>query len=243
MKAFLLAAGLGTRLRPLTDKVPKCLLPIGSKLLLEIWLELLRKHRVNEVLINTHWCHEKVEEFIDGRYRNKAKTGMWPEIQLFYEPDLLGSAGTLLANKDWVADGKPFFILYGDNLTNVDLTKIYLFHCSHALPFSLGVFRTATPKECGIAKINQYGVVTHFAEKPKRPKSDIAASGIYVADRIIFDHFPQEQEALRPLDLGFHLLPRMVGRMKAYCIKESLVDIGTMASYKKAQELWKVMRP
>jgi len=64
MKAFLLSAGLGTRLRPLTNDIPKCLLPIGGKSLLQIWLEHLCRHGIDEVLINTHWHHEKVEEFI-----------------------------------------------------------------------------------------------------------------------------------------------------------------------------------
>jgi len=66
-KAFLLAAGLGTRMRPLTNEIPKCLLPIGGKPLLQIWLEHLGKNRVNEVLINTHWHHEKVEAFVKQR--------------------------------------------------------------------------------------------------------------------------------------------------------------------------------
>jgi len=64
LKAFLLAAGIGKRLRPLTNDIPKCLLPIGGKSLLQIWLEHLRQHGIDEVLINTHWHHEKVEEFI-----------------------------------------------------------------------------------------------------------------------------------------------------------------------------------
>ena len=66
MKAFLLTAGLGTRLRTLTDEMPKCLLPICGKPLLEIWLDLLAKHGIGEVLINTHWRREKVVNFLEG---------------------------------------------------------------------------------------------------------------------------------------------------------------------------------
>jgi len=65
MKAFLLSAGLGTRLRPLTNEIPKCLLPVGGKPLLEIWLELLGQNGVDQVFINTHWHHEKVESFVN----------------------------------------------------------------------------------------------------------------------------------------------------------------------------------
>jgi len=115
LKAFLLVAGLGKRLRPLTNDIPKCLIPIGGKPLLQIWLDHLCKHGINEVLINTHWHHEKMEKFISTDYadfsdykepKNKRKGS--PKVHLFYESDLLGSAGTLLANRSWVADGQPF---------------------------------------------------------------------------------------------------------------------------------------
>jgi mannose-1-phosphate guanylyltransferase len=241
LKAFLLSAGLGTRLRPLTNEIPKCLLPIGSKPLLQIWLELLAQHGVDEVLINTHWRHEKVKDFIN-RNQNVDIKRKWPKVHLFYEADLLGSAGTLLANKNWVADGQPFFILYGDNLTNVDLTKIYDFHSGHNFPFTLGVFRAPAPSECGIAEVNEDGVITNFVEKPKKFSSDLAAAGVYVADSQIFDYFPKEDIGLRPLDLGYHVVPRLAGKMVAYPIEEFLMDIGTVDSYERALAIWRKMK-
>lgn len=263
LKAFLLVAGLGKRLRPVTDDIPKCLLPINGKPLLQIWLEHLSNHGIDEVLINTHRLHERIEQFIATDYpsgirKEKAihgagadsteaknlKTGkrkkiQWPEIRLFYEPELLGSAGTLLSNRDWVDDGNPFFILYGDNLTNVNLREMLAFHHAHSLPFTLGVFRTKTPKECGIAEVGEDGLVTGFAEKPKDPKSNLAAAGVYVADQRIFDFFPGLEFSQRPFDLGFHVFPRLAGRMKAYHIEEFLMDIGTIGSYEKAQTQWR----
>lgn len=236
LKAFLLSAGLGTRLKPLTNEIPKCLLPINGQPLLHIWLELLNKHGVDEVLVNSHWLHEKLKAFLDSFQHSQLRSRI--SVKLFYEPQLLGSAGTLLVNKEWVADGHPFFILYGDNLTNVDLTKMYKFHCNHGLPFTLGVFRTAAPKECGIVEINDEGVVTSFIEKPKKPKSDLAAAGMYIADRRIFNFFSQEAASLSPLDLGYHVIPNLIGRMKAYFIEEFIVDIGTIESYEKAQSEW-----
>ena len=274
MKAFLLSAGLGTRLRPLTNDLPKCLLPICGKPLLEIWLELLSKHGVMDVLVNTHWRREKVESYIKDRSRKsevgsqkgkskgqrsevrerqrsevrsqkseeRGKIKEKPKIRLFYEPQLLGSAGTVLANREWVADGQPFFILYGDNLTNVDLGRMYEFHLGHGLPFTLGVFKVDEPERCGIAEVDEDGVVTGFAEKPEEPKSDLAAAGIYVADERIFEFFPEDAESRMPLDLGFDVIPRLVGRMKAYFIEEFLVDIGTVDSYEKAQEMYLQIR-
>ena len=240
MKAFLLTAGLGTRLRPLTDSMPKCLLPIGGQPLLEIWLELLGKHGVKEALVNTHWYADKVERFLSADYADQINNEkrLEPNIKLFHEPKLLGSAGTLLADKDWVADGQPFFILYGDNLTNVNLSKMLTFHRQHGLPFTLGVFRAEMPETCGIADVDEEGIVTGFVEKPERPRSDLAAAGVYVADGRIFEYFPEGAEGMRLLDLGFHVIPRLVGHMKAYFIEEFLMDIGTVDSYEKAQMIW-----
>jgi len=263
MKAFLLTAGLGTRLRPLTDKTSKCLLPINGKPLLRIWLELLSRNGVDQVLINTHWHHEKVEAFAEQRVKQKVNsysllvngkgkgepgrssritnqqiTNNSLTVRLFYEPELLGSAGTLLANREWVDDGEPFFILYGDNLTNVDLGQMYDFHCRSPLPFSLGVFKTHEPERCGIAEIDENGVVIDFVEKPENAKSDLAHAGINIADNRIFDFYPPNAESIRPLDLGFHVIPNLVGKMKAYFIEEFLMDIGTPESYEKAQIIW-----
>ena len=241
MKAFLLTAGLGTRLGPLTDKTAKCLLPINGKPLLQIWLELLSRYDVDQVLVNTHWHHEKVEQYISTDYAdgiNNEKIKNKPIVKLYYEPDLLGSAGTLLANRDWVADGEPFFVLYGDNLTDVNLLKMHEFHKQHELPFTLGVFRSDEPERCGIADIDESGLVVDFVEKPETPKSNLAHAGINIADKRIFDFFPPNAEAIRPLDLGFHVIPNLVGEMKAYFIEEFLMDIGTPESYEKAQKIY-----
>ncbi len=164
LKAFLLAAGLGSRLRPITDDIPKCLLPIAGKPLLQIWLELMGRHGVGQVSVNTHWLHKQVEQYVEeleGCRANISKKP-WPVVRLCYEKELLGSAGTLLANRSWLDDKQPFFILYGDNLTNVDLKKIYDFHCQHDYPFTLGVFEAKEPNKCGIAEVDQNGVVVDF---------------------------------------------------------------------------------
>ena len=237
LKAFILAAGLGTRLKPLTNEVPKCLLPINGKPLLQIWLEHLSRQGIDEVLVNTHWHHQKVEAFLETWHSDFLR------VIPYYEPRLLGSGGTILANKHWLEPGAPFFILYGDNLTNVDLKNMLAFHRQHGLPFTLGVFKSRTPEQCGIAEVGEDGVVTGFVEKPREPKSNLAAAGIYVADRRIFRFFPVleagwERGSNIPLDLGLHIIPRLKGRMKAYPIHEFLMDIGTLGQYEKAQATW-----
>jgi mannose-1-phosphate guanylyltransferase len=213
-------------------------LPLGGKPLLRIWLEHLERHGIDEVLVNTHWLHEKVDEFLLNW------EGGNPLITSFYEPTLLGSAGTLWANRNWIDGEESFFIIYGDNLTNVDLASMFTYHRGHGMPFTLGVFKTDRPKECGIAEISNNGKVTGFVEKPENPATDLAAAGVYVADTRIFEFFPKMESfnqgsPSQPLDLGFHIIPKLVGNMKAYLIQETLIDIGTPEAYEKAQEVWK----
>jgi mannose-1-phosphate guanylyltransferase len=250
-KAFLLAAGLGTRIRPLTNDIPKCLLKINNKPLLQIWIELLIKYNIDEVLINTHWYSEKVSAFFnniqnsktldveeDGKYilsNNNGKQSI--KVILYNEKDLLGSAGTIWANKNWLSDENPFFILYADNLTNIDLNKMWRYHKDNKSILTLGVLKTKNPKECGIVENDKDNIVTSFLEKPSNPKSNLAAAGIYIADKEILRYFPRQSSNGDPLDLGYDVLPNLIGKMKTYKINELLIDIGTMESFQKAQTL------
>ena len=125
MKAFLMAAGLGTRLRPITNTIPKCMVPIQGKPLLAWWMDLFEKHGVSDVLINTHYLPESVRKFIDLYNKNPEHHTKMIES---YEPILLGSAGTLRKNRDFVVGENSFLICYADNLTNADLTALAAFH-------------------------------------------------------------------------------------------------------------------
>lgn len=226
-KAFLLAAGLGTRLRPFTDKVPKCLVPIYDKPLLGWWIDLLEKHGVEEVLINLHHLGDQVTAFINS----------YPTIikfRFFYEEKLLGSAGTLRDNKEFIKNEKAFFILYADNLTNYDLTLFSEFHEKSNLPFSMALFETTKPQMCGIAELDENDVVTSFEEKPKYPKSSLANAGLYIAKPEILDLIP----GLEITDIGFHLLPQLVGKMAGWRSNNYLIDIGTIDNLNKANNEW-----
>lgn len=237
-QAFLLAAGVGSRMGTLTRQMPKCLLPIEGKPLLQIWLELLREQGVTDVLLNTHWLNQQVEAFA-ARWRNRNPV---PRITLFHEPVLLGSAGTILANRSWITPGKPFLILYADNLTNAPVGCLVEFHGRHCFPFTLGVFRTPYPTQGGIADIGPDDGVVGFEEKPRHPKSEWAAAGIYAADDRIFDVFPAHLEPGKTLDLGFDVIPRLAGKMKAYYIRDFLMDIGTPQAYHKTIIAWKAQQ-
>jgi len=233
MKAFLLAAGKGTRLRPITEEIPKCLVPIKGKALLKIWLEHLYGHGVDEVLISTHHLAAQVEAFA-----RENRNGV-PRIRLSYEPALLGSAGTVWANKDFVDQEDDFFIIYADNLTNLTLSHMLLYHRRHAGPLTMGLFKSSSPESCGIAAVDGERLIVGFEEKPKKPKGNLANAGIYVASQQFFKFFPADEiSAEVPLDFGHHILPRLVGNMYGYVVDSFLMDIGTLENYELAQRIW-----
>ena len=228
MKAFLLAAGLGSRLRPLTDRLPKCLVPINGRPLLAWWLDLLRRHGVDEVLINTHHLAEQVQAFV-----RQCPPG--PRIRLAHEPVLLGSAGTLRANADFVRGEREFFVLYADNLTDYNLGDFLTFHRRHGGALSMALFQTSVPRQCGIAELDADDRIVAFTEKPARPRSNLANAGLYVAGPGVVELIPN----LPVADMGFHLLPQLVGRMYGWHPDSFLMDIGTPEKLQQAEELWR----
>lgn len=227
MKAFLLGAGLGTRLRPLTDSTPKCLLPIRGVPLLAIWLELCRRHGIDEVLINTHSYGESVRDYLAAH-----KSGLTTRVTS--EPVLLGSAGTILANRDWVAGESCFWIIYADVLTNANLSRMMQFHLKHQGIATLGAYEVPDPERCGVVDVSTDGLIRSFIEKPKSPRSHLAFAGILLADSHLLGYLPGGF----PADLGFDVLPRLAGRMFAYPLSDYLLDIGTVKNYALAQETW-----
>ncbi|HXJ25813.1 MAG TPA: nucleotidyltransferase family protein, partial [Streptosporangiaceae bacterium] len=134
MKAFLLAAGLGTRLRPMTDHTPKCMLEIGGRPLLDLWLAELDRAGVTEVLVNLHHLAGMVRAHL------AARSGP-PAVRLFEEPELLGSAGTLAANRDWVHGEEFFLAANADNLTDFDLRLLVEEHRRGGAAATLAAFR------------------------------------------------------------------------------------------------------
>jgi mannose-1-phosphate guanylyltransferase len=227
MKAFLLAAGRGTRLRPLTDVVPKCLVPVRGEPLLKIWLEILAGSRIDEVIINLHSHADIVEEYLH-RHEPPVK------VHVIREETLLGSAGTLLVNRAFVESDSAFWVLYSDVLTNTNLGRMAEFHGGHSRIATLGLYRVPDPSRCGVAIANQNGVIVEFEEKPKAPRSDWAFTGLMVASPRVLDFIPQRL----PADISFDVLPSLVGNMMAYPIEDFVLDIGTMLNYRAAESTW-----
>lgn len=226
-KAFLLAAGLGTRLRPLTDTIPKCLVPVGGKPLLNHWIEICQQLGIREILINTHHLAEAVRE-----WSRNHKCGI--KILLAHEEVLKGSSGTVAANRDFVQKEKDFWIFYADNLVAADLDALHLFHSRHKGVLTLGLFRTSSPRDCGIVTLGESGQITSFEEKPLQPKSNFANAGIYIARREIFDFLP----AAAFSDFGKNVFPGLTGKMRGMVLDGEVLDVGTPANYQKALRDW-----
>ena len=227
VRALLAAAGLGTRLRPLTDRVPKCLAPIAGRPLIDYWFDRFEEAGIREVLINTHHLPEQVRAYIEGINR---RGGF--RVREAYEPVLLGSAGTVAANPDLADGAETVLIVYGDNLSGVDLRALLEFHRSHGDAVTMMLFRTPHPERCGIAELDGDGRVVSFEEKPKNPKGNLANAGIYAMTPEAY----REAAEMKAFDLGFDVLPRFVGRMRGWEWGGYHRDIGTPESLRQAEE-------
>lgn len=224
-KALLLAGGLGTRLRPITETTPKCLVEIAGRPLLDYWFEALRRAGVHDVLINTHHLPESVRRFL----LEKNSQG-FRSIE-YYEPKLLGSAGTIAANAGWADDADNVIIIYADNLSDMDIAGLLAAHAEHGEPMTILLFHAPNPRACGIAELDGAGRVVAFEEKPTQPKSDLANAGVYVVTAAAWREIAQMQA----FDMGFDVLPRFVGRMRGHVHGGYHRDIGNLAALDAAR--------
>lgn len=232
MKAFLLAAGVGSRLRPVTDTTPKCMLVIGGQPLLGIWLDAFSRVGVDEVLINLHHLPDVVRRYLGTRSAP-------PAVRTFYEPELLGSAGTLAANREWVHGEEFFLACYADNLTDFDLRLLADAHRAGGAPATLTVFHSENPSAGGVVELGQGGWITGFVEKPATPTTDLTNAGMYAFHPSVLN----EIEGMPPKDIGYDLLPRLAGRARAVLVEGYFRDVGTVSAYRRAREEWPTRAP
>jgi mannose-1-phosphate guanylyltransferase len=227
VKAFVLAAGLGTRLRPITDHTPKCMLEVGGELMLDRWIDALGRAGIDEVLINLHHLPEVVRSHVADRES-------LPTVRTVCEPTLLGSAGTLRANRDWIAPDRTFLVCNVDNLTDFDLSLLVSRHRNSGTMATLAVFRAENPSACGIVDVDDTGRMVGFEEKPAQPRSDLANAGMYAFDVSVLEAIV----GANPIDIGHHLLPALVGKAQTVLVEGYFRDIGTPAALQMAQDEW-----
>lgn len=226
MRALLLAAGLGTRLRPITDTVPKCLVSIKGKPLLEYWLELLINEGVHPVLINTHYHADKVSAYLETSiFKNMINTT--------YEETLLGTAGTLYANREFFGT-ETLMLVHADNLSRFDVKAFIHRHMIRPseCEMTMMTFHTTEPSACGIVELNEQGVVKAFHEKVSNPQGNRANGAVYILEPTIFSFL--EGLGKRVIDFSTEVLPFYVGRIFTFHNDVYHRDIGTVESYNKA---------
>src|SRR5271165_535729 len=179
MRAMVLAAGLGTRLRPLTYEITKPMVPVLDRPVMEHIVDLLDRHSFDEVIANLHYFPDSIREHFGGR------------LSYRYEPELLGTAGGVRACGDFFGQ-EPFLVISGDALTDIDLGALAARHRDSGGIATLAVKQVSDTREYGVVLHDRQGRITGFQEKPSPDEalSDLGNCGIYVFDPKIFDYFP-----------------------------------------------------
>jgi mannose-1-phosphate guanylyltransferase len=228
IRALLLAAGLGTRLKPFTDSWPKCLMPIQKKALLEIWLDNLQQLGLEGVLVNLHAHSEIVEEFLARpKYKNWAKG--------VYEPELLGTAGTIRQNLGYFAEQTTFFA-HADNLCICDFEAFFEFHLRgrpNGTVMTMMTFSTDTPQTCGIVELDARGVVQKFHEKVANPPGNKANAAIYLIEPVVLDWLRDHEKVT---DFSTEVIPAFLGKIATWHNPQVMRDIGNPEALMAAQK-------
>jgi NDP-sugar pyrophosphorylase family protein len=225
---MLLAAGHGSRLRPLTDTCPKCMAPIAGKPLIEHTIEWLRGHGVTRIMMNVSYLADAIVGYFgDGR--------PW-EVEISYsrEAEPLGTAGGVKRAESFF-DG-PFFVWYGDNIGTCRLDRLWDFHRSRGGLAGIALLHRDDPTQSGIVGLDETGRIERFLEKPRPDQvfSHWVSAGIYVLERRVLDEIPADGTP----DFGRDVFPALLAggeRLYGYRMgpDERLGWIDTMADYER----------
>ena len=230
MKALILAAGAGTRLRPLTNTCPKPMLPVAGTPLLARTLRWLRRYGVQEVALNLHHLPHVVREGLgDGSQFDM-------HLHYAYEPELRGTAGAV-RNFPGFFD-TPFLVIYGDLLMDFDLDDLINFHRQQHALMTIALKHTTTPHSQGMIELSRRGRVIRFVEKPARWEGGTTANaGVYVCNPEVLAHIPSGVS-----DFGQDIIPTLLqlgATVYGRELQGYLLDIGTPEAYEQAQRDWK----
>ena len=226
MRALLLSAGFGSRLQPITNTIPKCLVPIHGVPLLEIWLSRIFNFGVERTVINLHYLTAPVRHFIENC--------PWrAQIDLFDEPVLLGTGGTLCATRKMLGDG-PILVIHSDNLSNIDLKVFCSAHLNRPSRciMTMALFNTDAPNSCGIVELDAERRVIAMHEKIENPPGRLANAAIYIMEPEVLD-FTQKIKT-EYIDISTNVIPDLMGRIYSYQINGYHRDIGSSSALEQA---------
>lgn len=226
-KAMIMAAGVGSRLDPLTQDVPKPLVPIANRPVMDILLERLLEINVKDVVANTHYKSEKIIE----RYKNNNK-GI--NFNYIHEEELSGTAGGVKKCQFFFEEGEDFLVLSADGLSNADLEKGIESHKKSGAIATIGIKKIALEEipNFGVVVTDDDGFITEFQEKPaiKDAKSDRINTGIYIFNYKIFDYIPADTF----YDFAKNVFPDLLSKgisINTFPVEEYWSDIGTIDQY------------
>lgn len=229
MKAMILAAGVGSRLDPLTRRLPKPMVPIINKPVIEHIVELLKKHGFNEIMMNLFHLGDCIREhFGDG-----SKWG----VKIYYsqEKELMGTAGGVKCVSSFFDD--TFVVIGGDDLADFDLTGLVEFHKEKQALSTIALSKVDDPSQFGIVLLNEDGKITRFLEKPKEADafSNTANTGVYLFEPGVLDLIPEKTF----YDFGKQLFPKLLELNQpfyGYLMQDSYwSDVGNIESYRETQ--------
>lgn len=233
MKAVLLAAGLGTRLKPITDNIPKCLVPINGKPLLHYWIAMLQYDpHIEEIFINLHYKSDMVEEYLAHAWPNNSK------IKTLYEEKLLGTAGTIKQNYSLLR-GEHCFVVHADNFSQFNFCEFKKHHFSalNEAEITMMLFETDQPQQCGIVVINDQGTVVSMHEKEPNPPGNLANGAVYLFKPDVIEKIYLKNWH----DISNQVIPAYLGKISSWKNTVYHRDIGTIESYNRANADAKVL--
>jgi len=222
---MVMAAGLGTRLRPLTYEVPKPMVPVANRPIMEHILALLPRHGFGEVIANLHWFPETIR----NRFGDGSALGL--DLTYSYEEELMGTAGGVRNVSSFFGD-EPFLVMAADALTDIDLAALRAAHDANGGIATLAVRRVPNVSEFGVIIAGSDGRIQGFQEKPDPAEalSDLANCMIYMLEPEIFDYFPDKHSVDFALDVFPTLLENDVP-FHVHAIDSYWNDVGSLPEY------------
>lgn len=218
MKAIIMAGGKGSRLRPLTEELPKPMIPIINKPIMQHIIELLKKHGITEIAVTVGYMAEKIINY----FGHGEKLGV--ELTYFVEDYPLGTAGSVKNALSFIDD--KVIIISGDAFTNINLTRLVRAHEKSEALATLATVKLRDARGFGLVECDEIGRITSFIEKPQMKIAGIVNTGIYVLERKLIASLPDGF-----LDFGKDVFPNMQNGLFAYNARCYWSDIGTLASY------------
>ena len=225
MKAFVMAAGAGTRLRPLTFAIPKPMAPVVNKPVIFYTLENLVRHGIQQAVLNLHHYPGMIKTY----FKDGSHMGM--KLSYSFEKNLMGTAGGVKRMERYF--DSTFVVMSGDGLTDIDLTKAVKYHKAKKAIGTMVLKPVDTKFEYGVTLTDKSGKILKFIEKPRW--SDVFANtvntGIYIFEPEIFKYIPQNKF----YDFGMQLWPDLLKKKKriyGYVMDEYWTDVGNLTEYR-----------